>query len=137
MDFTDDGCMNMFTEGQKAEMRGLFTLGNARNSFLNSTVCDSSNAEGGPLPKDSSSSLQIITYPNPFNNVLNIASNRDSGFVGKVCKIYSIGGKLCLTQTILSQKTILNVSNLPSGIYVLKIIGNKDQQVYKLIKAGY
>ncbi|MEO7835847.1 MAG: zinc-dependent metalloprotease, partial [Ginsengibacter sp.] len=137
MDFTDDGCMNMFTEGQKAEMRGLFALGNVRNSFLNSIVCDSTNAEGGPLPKDSSSFLKIIIYPNPFNQVLNIASNRDSGFVGKVFKIYSISGKLCLTQTILSQKTILNVSNLPSGIYVLKIEGKNDKQVYKLIKVGY
>jgi hypothetical protein len=136
MDFTDDGCMNMFTEGQKAEMRGLFALGNARNSFLNSIVCDSSNSEGGPLPKDTSASLKIIIYPNPFNNILNIASNRDSGFVGKVFKIYTISGKLCLTQTILSEKTTLNVSNLPSGMYILKIVGNKDQQVYKLVKAG-
>jgi hypothetical protein len=136
MDFTDDGCMNMFTEGQKAEMRGLFALGNARNSFLNSIVCDSSNSEGGPLPKDTSASLKIIIYPNPFNNILNIASNRDSGFVGKVFKIYTISGKLCLTQTILSEKTTLNVNNLPSGMYILKIVGNKDQQVYKLVKAG-
>ena len=55
MDFTDDDCMNMFTQGQENEMRSLFALGNSRNSFLNSSVCDSSLAQGGPLPTDSSS----------------------------------------------------------------------------------
>jgi hypothetical protein len=136
MDFTNDACMNMFTEGQKAEMRSLFALGNFRNSFLNSTVCDSSNAEGGPLPKDSSTTLKITTYPNPFNNVINIVATTDSGIVGKILKIYSISGQLCLTKIIQSQQTILNVSKLPSGIYILKIAGNKSESVYKLIKVA-
>ncbi|MEO8719508.1 MAG: M43 family zinc metalloprotease [Ginsengibacter sp.] len=134
MDFTDDGCMNMFTEGQKAEMRSLFALGNPRNSFLNSKVCDSSTAEGAPVPKDSISSTKINIYPNPFNQIFNITSDGDD-ISGKIIKIYSINGKLYLTQKILSPKTILNVSDLPSGIYILKINGIKGQNVYKIIKA--
>lgn len=35
MDYTDDSCMNMFTEGQKARMRSLFAPGGARESMLN------------------------------------------------------------------------------------------------------
>lgn len=34
MDYTDDACMNMFSEGQKARMRAIFASGGPRESFL-------------------------------------------------------------------------------------------------------
>ena len=135
MDFTDDGCMNMFTQDQKAEMRSLFALGNVRNSFLNSSVCDSSNAEAGPLPtKPLPTSLKITAYPNPFLSTLTIASNDESSVVGKVLKLYNIEGKLFLTQIIQSQNTVLQLGNLPSGMYILKIESTNGSSVLKLIK---
>jgi Pregnancy-associated plasma protein-A/Secretion system C-terminal sorting domain len=36
MDYTDDACMNMFTQGQKLRMEALFSSGGARASLLNS-----------------------------------------------------------------------------------------------------
>jgi hypothetical protein len=39
MDYTDDGCMNIFTEGQKARARALFEPGGARAAMLNSAGC--------------------------------------------------------------------------------------------------
>ena len=75
MDFTDDACMNMFTQDQKNEMRGLFALGNPRNSFLNSSVCDSTLAMGGPLPIDTvgtQADVEVSVFPNPFNSQINI-----------------------------------------------------------------
>jgi hypothetical protein len=39
MDYSDDGCMNLFTLGQKARMRALFEPGGFRESLLSSTVC--------------------------------------------------------------------------------------------------
>jgi len=141
MDFTDDGCMNMFTLDQKAEMRGLFALGNVRNSFLNSTVCDSSNAEAGPLPTEPATptNLKITAYPNPFNNVVTIASNNEDAVLGKVLRLYNIEGKLFLTQIIQSQNTVLDLSKFPSGIYILKVESTTGSFVYKLIKqsSGY
>ncbi|HUZ61267.1 MAG TPA: M43 family zinc metalloprotease [Hanamia sp.] len=136
MDFTDDGCMNMFTQDQKAEMRSLFALGNVRNSFLNSSVCDSSNAEEGPLPVKTAapSVLEITTYPNPFINTITIASNDEASVVGKVLRLYNIEGKLFLTQIIQSQNTVLDLSRLPSGMYILKIQSTDNSLVYKIIK---
>jgi hypothetical protein len=138
MDFSNDACMNVFTQGQKAEMRSLFALGGPRNSFLNSSVCDSSNAEAGPLPvpKPVDSVLKITIYPNPFNNVIYVTSNQDKDIVGKVLKLYSITGKLYLKQTIESANTVVNVNNLPSGIYILKIQGKNEEHVYKVVKVG-
>jgi hypothetical protein len=39
MDYTDDACMNLFTDGQKNRMRALFNAGGARESLLNSAGC--------------------------------------------------------------------------------------------------
>lgn len=41
MDYSDDGCMNLFTAGQSTRMRALFSNGGARASLLNSTACGS------------------------------------------------------------------------------------------------
>ena len=35
MDYTDDACMNMFSEGQKSRMRAIFQAGGARESMVN------------------------------------------------------------------------------------------------------
>jgi len=39
MDYTDDACMNMFTEGQKIRMQSLFEPGGFRFSMLSAEVC--------------------------------------------------------------------------------------------------
>lgn len=39
MDYTDDGCMNMFSLGQKTRMQALFTSTGARVSLISSTAC--------------------------------------------------------------------------------------------------
>lgn len=39
MDYSDDVCMNLFTEGQKSRMRALFEPGGARESLLTSGGC--------------------------------------------------------------------------------------------------
>ena len=36
MDYTDDGCMNMFSSGQKARIQAIFAFGGARSSLLSS-----------------------------------------------------------------------------------------------------
>jgi hypothetical protein len=136
MDFADDACMNLFTEGQKLAMRSLFAKGNSKNSFLNSIACDSSNVAAGPtLPSDSiGDDLVITTYPNPFSSEITISTKSAVDIKGRVLKLYSAVGKLCTTQILQSQKTTLHLNNLPSGIYFLRIEGGKKPLVYKLVK---
>ena len=135
MDFTNDACMNMFTNGQKEEMRSLFDEGGLRNSFIGSIECDSTNAAGGPLPKDEGK-LKITLYPNPTSNILNINSNLDTEVVGRVLRLFDASGKLCLTQIIQSQNTILNIAHLTAGMYILKIEGESGPHIYKIMKTG-
>lgn len=139
MDFSNDACMNMFTHDQAIEMRSQFAKGGFRNSFLNPSVCDSSNAVGGPLPADSvvtnnTTSPSVTTYPNPFSNQVTIFAQNADDVVGKVLKLYSTTGKLITTQVIESQKTVLYLNNLASGIYFLKIEGGNNSMVYKLVR---
>ncbi|MEO8765203.1 MAG: M43 family zinc metalloprotease [Ginsengibacter sp.] len=135
MDFTNDACMNMFTQGQKNKMRSLFALGGARNSFLSSAVCDSSLAQAGPLPADTAvSTNDIAVYPNPFTNQVTISSKNGADAVVKTARIYDITGKLFLLQTLQSQKTSLILNGLPKGIYILKIDGGNRTHIFKLIK---
>ncbi len=47
MDYSDDACMNLFTQGQKDRMRALFAAGGFRASLLNSNGCGSSGGGGG------------------------------------------------------------------------------------------
>jgi hypothetical protein len=44
MDYTDDGCMNMFSLGQKTRMKALFAAGGSKASLLSSSGC------GGTTP---------------------------------------------------------------------------------------
>jgi len=135
MDFTDDACMNMFTEGQKNVMRSMFALGSPRNSFLNLSVCDSSLAQGGPLPVDSASNkADISVYPNPFTNQVTINYKNVADIAGKTIRIYDITGKLVFVQIIKSQKISVALNNLPNGMYFLKIESRNKPLVFKLIK---
>lgn len=134
MDFTDDACMNMFTTGQKNKMRSLFALGSPRNSFLDAAVCDSTKAENAPLPdlEPKKDSLLITIYPNPFVNAIHIEAKNTSDILGKTIKLYSVSGKLHASKVANSSKTVFNVANLPSGMYLLKVEG--EPYIYRLIK---
>lgn len=46
MDYTDDACMNLFTNGQKSRMQSLFSAGGARVSLLSSPGCDAPSGGG-------------------------------------------------------------------------------------------
>ena len=52
MDYSDDACMNLFTEGQKTRMRALFDTGGPRASLLNSAAC------GPPPPPTCTDNIQ-------------------------------------------------------------------------------
>ena len=144
MDFTDDACMSMFTHGQKAKMRGQFSINGFRNTFLNSFACDSSLATGGPLPADTikvdtlkkpnSETEEIIIYPNPVNGILNIQSKDNATLNGKTAALYSLTGKPILQKMLQSKTEKINISNLNAGIYILKIGEGKNRKIFKVIK---
>lgn len=64
----------------------------------------------------------VSLFPNPFSNKLNITLN-DANVLGKntTLYIYDILGREVFTQNIVSQNTIINDINIPSGTYTYAI----------------
>jgi len=127
MDFSDDGCMNTFTIGQKKRMRALFASGNARNSLLASFACDSTLVQGGPIGGDTVPVVPVAKvdvfkiYPNPAHSFTTIEYKPANGFVEKTFSVYNILGLKVLLGELTKEKTIVNFSGLAAGIYIVRI----------------
>lgn len=72
----------------------------------------------------------VAIYPNPAQNSLHIKNvAKDSK-----CVIYDINGNLRLSASLLSEK--LNISDLPKGIYMIKVQteDTNSEKIYKFVK---
>jgi hypothetical protein len=76
MDYTDDACMNVFSEGQKTRMRALFTTGGARESLLTSNGC------GSGTPTYCSASSTTTNYEWISNVTVGTINNSTTGSGG-------------------------------------------------------
>ena len=72
----------------------------------------------------SSEKAKVLVYPNPTVDVVHIDSKNLKSAV-----LYDMNGKKILE----SNKTDINVSQLPKGVYVLRIVTSDDQVVSKKI----
>ncbi len=136
MDFTDDACMSMFTNGQRNKMRSMFALGNYRNSFLNSSVCNQPAPQESLLAKEAITATinNIVLYPNPAKDFVNIEAGNKSSLSGKTLVIYNMLGIEMKKQTLTATKNTVLIDNLSSGMYMVKIGEGKEMKIMQLIK---
>lgn len=138
MDFSDDACMNLFTAGQVKRMRSFFALNNVRNSFLVSYECDSTSAQGGPLPTgptpDTIVTAQVVkVYPNPAHGQLIVECNEITKLAPQTLHVYNIVGMQVFEAQLIQSKTTLNLTSLLNGIYIIKLGENKNGFVAKIV----
>lgn len=143
MDYTGDGCMNMFTQDQKIKMRGLFSIAGVRNSFMSSFACDSTLATAAPLPEDTSSNVVpepsplssgLSIYPNPVRGQVGFILNGGYELKGKIIRLIHPSGAVVLQKKMSSNEDKLDVSRLHLGVYVLTVGIGADRRIIKLIK---
>ena len=80
---------------------------------------------------DEESYCDIITYPNPGNNTLNISSALQNASV----EVYDINGKLVYSQALTEQVTAIDAGDWAEGVYVWKVIAKgKNVETGKWIK---
>ncbi len=77
---------------------------------------------------------EVIVFPNPANNIINIYLKQFKNLQNKSISIYNIQGQLLLQQEIKQQLTEINISNYTKGIYIVKIINDNNTSVTKFIK---
>lgn len=87
---------------------------------------------GNPLSINTENSQrEIIIYPNPTNQLVNIDNPYDQETVE--IKIFNLAGGLILTDWLNSNQKSLDVSHLKSGVYLMQFNGEHFSTTKKLI----
>lgn len=80
--------------------------------------------------------LNLVAYPNPTSDFLKIDMN-DSDFKDVTYQLYDINGRLLSNKKLSNSKTEINMKQLSSAIYYLKIMKNqKPVKILKIIKTN-
>lgn len=127
MDFTNDPCLLMFTNGQKEKMRSMLAPGGYRYSLLSSQGLNEALYSNIPVEDASPKWLKINIYPNPTTTELTIDMAYDERWVGKQFVIVNMTGQVQMQKMIESKIEKIDVSQLKPGIYFIK--GDKDGEV--------
>ena len=85
----------------------------------------------GPLAVESLDADNVSMYPNPANTELTISLNTIQGT--SIATIYNIMGEEVLVENLSSTTNELNISNLNSGVYFVKVMNNGKEITSKLI----
>jgi hypothetical protein len=109
MYYTDDGCMAMFSEGQKAVM--LANLDNFRAGLTTSLAC----SPLATIDQDLDNSLQI--FPNPTTNLLYLQLDKFASEI-LTMTVFDNFGKPIYKDYF---KNTIDVSDFSKGIYFLKM----------------
>ena len=138
MDFTNDGCLNLFTQGQKEHMRSLFNDGAPRYSLLFSKGLNAPWTEGPSIPDE----VPVVTtpaplrlYPNPALAELTLDFEYDVSWVGRQIRIVNLHGITISVINVASKNQKISLSALKPGLYFIQgNNGNKgiNQKFIKL-----
>lgn len=83
------------------------------------------------LSINSNNVLQVSIFPNPTKDILNIQSPIE---LPKTIKLFEISGKLILDQPFDNISRSIDISKVPTGIYILKIGFDNKQITKKVVK---
>lgn len=138
MDFTNDGCLNLFTKGQKEHMRSLFAVGAPRNTILLSKGLSIPLVAESPLPEAVSPVVtapsQLNLYPNPALGEIVLDFENDETWIGKELRIYNVNGVVMQVVKVSSKLHRVSLSAYKSGIYFLKGVNGGKNVSKKFIK---
>lgn len=140
-----DGCSGIqiyYIEGIGSNF-GLIFPNNTGN--LSNLICTKVNNQ--TYYPDSSTSCNLVTsvnsldidmaidiYPNPSNNEINIIIPDTEKLTSNTITLLSPLGQILITEKINSQKSIIDISSLPKGLYLLTISVNENIFTKKIIK---
>jgi photosystem II stability/assembly factor-like uncharacterized protein len=95
----------------------------------NGTLLKTTNGGGLGINEKGISLNGLDIYPNPTSAIITIETLANGSL-----SILNISGQQLLQQEITEPITTIDVSTLPSGVYVVKVVGDKGVQVGKIVK---
>ena len=123
LDYTDDACMNIFTNGQKARMWA--TLNGFRKSLFSSNGCIPVGFAG------TTPDLNLVINPNPTNGIVKISFSKP--FYGRIL-VANGTGQTVLSESLKGAKEYsLDIGNQPQGVYFVAVMNDKSI-VYRKIQ---
>jgi Secretion system C-terminal sorting domain len=75
--------------------------------------------------------VPVSVYPNPVSEILHVKVNSNS--LNRVA-IYNTSGKNISTAILQNGDNIIDIKNLPKGMYVVKVLNGTDSKIYKITK---
>ena len=98
------------------------------------TILKTTNGGGYPagINEMSIQSNMLKIYPNPSFNLVTIETS--GATIESSLTILNIEGQQLITRQITESKTQMDISNLPSGVYFVRLINDKTVEVGKIIK---
>jgi hypothetical protein len=136
MDFTNDACLNLFTQGQKARMWSLFNDGAPRYLLFFSKGLNTPWNFTEPTPVEEVPVAQetFKFYPNPVTNELVLNFENDATWVGKELRILNINGVLLKTIKVDALVKRISLNELRPGIYFMQGVNGAKKINQKLVK---
>lgn len=119
MDYVDDGCMVMFTEGQMERM--LTTIELFRPGLMGSEIPCIQNTEG-TKPEG------FTVYPNPTNGEIKIHFEKRVSADGWVSFYNSLGQLVQRDRRVIFDGMTIVLPDMPTGIYWIRI-GDKSNKI--------
>ena len=84
--------------------------------------------------ENSDITLDITAFPNPVSEILTLKI-KDGDYEKLSYSVYNITGNLIRNNSVLDDETQVNMQDMPSGTYILKVQSDKKElKVFKIIK---
>ena len=133
----NNGALGAFNTGVILNGRALTTTGALTTTAINAvapTLPSNCATVGIPTYEANNTNEAITIYPNPFNGYATLMIIDASQIIDSELRIYNALGEEVMNTTVNKQATVINTSNLTSGIYFYKLIrSGKTIQTGKLV----
>ncbi|MBK9736691.1 MAG: T9SS type A sorting domain-containing protein [Saprospiraceae bacterium] len=139
---------SIFTQDDidKFELKYIHTADNESEDSFKFTVSDGQggwvsitnfvinvDASTPSFTKEESLQSKILIYPNPAHDVINIQSLDATTTLNK-CTLFDISGRVIQSTNIVSNLTSINIEDLQSGVYLIKLSDGKASFYHKIVK---
>jgi Pregnancy-associated plasma protein-A/Secretion system C-terminal sorting domain len=124
MDYTEDACMNAFTLGQGARMRSAISVSRPGLATSNGCLATAVN--------DALGTIQLEMNPNPAAQEVRITWSQNNHKPAQVQLINALGA-VVWKQDVSGGRQLLDVSQFPAGMYMLRVEQNGVSATKKLM----